>query len=351
MTRHGQGRHSAPRPARRPGGPRWRPVERGQVPLASPVMMSDAAPPRTGIAMTNSRRSVSGQNANEALRSLAIAGHISIDRFQAELQRYCARAIEFWPMVTDSGALPGFWLRTAAADYLYYESQTSPFHQAHILLLLAGRLLLNDGSGITLDLRLVPDLSPEIARLILGDDTQIAGTEDEAERLVFRAMDHAHRRLPGLAARRLLRQLRPLHAALLFAVPEAARAEVPGRPGPRVRLHRAVVEIREAALALRPYVDPEMVAVARKVVHMGGLAGDEVAAAVEGSVLAAALRARGSGQPARSRGGVPGWQHMPGPDLPSEAAWLARVARAFDRDSQAGAGRLSALPGSPLKVS
>jgi hypothetical protein len=304
--------------------------------------------------MTNSRRSVSGQSAGEALRSLAIAGLSSIDGFRAELQRYSARAIELRPVVTDSGAPPGFWLRTAAADYLYYESQTSPFHQAHILLLLTGRLLLNDGSGITFDLRLVPDLSPEIARLILGDDTQIAGTEDEAERLVFRAMEHARRRLPGPAARRLLRQLRPLHAALLDAVPEAARAEVPGRPGPRMRLHRAVIEIREAVLALRPYVDPELAAAARKVMHPAGLAGDETAAAVEASVLAAALRAKASGPPALVAGGVPGWQHMPGPDLPSEAAWLARVARAFDRDSLAGkaeASGLSALPGSPRKVS
>jgi len=306
--------------------------------------------------MTNSRRPASGQSAGEALRGLATAGLPGIDGFRVELERYCARAIEFRPVVTDSGAPPGLWLRTAAADYLYYESQTSPFHQAHILFLLTGRLLLNEGSGITFDLRLVPDLSPEIARLILGDDTQIAGTEDEdeAERLVFRAMEHAHRRLPGPAARRLLRQLRPLHAALLDAVPEAARPEVPGRPGPRVRLHQAVIEIREAVLALRPYVDPELAAAARKVMHPARLAGDEIAAAVEASVLAAALRARASGPPVLAAGGVPGWQHMPGPDLPSEAAWLVRVARAFDRDSLAGkaeASGLSALPGSPRKVS
>jgi len=68
--------------------------------------------------------------------------------------------------------------------------------------------------------------------------------------------------MPGPAARRLLRQLRPLHAVLLDAVPEAACPEVPGRPGPRVRLHRAVVEIREAVLALRPYAGPELAAAA-----------------------------------------------------------------------------------------
>jgi hypothetical protein len=288
--------------------------------------------------MTRSRRSAAEQSPAQALRSLAIAALLSTDGFRAYLQRYCARAIEVWPVVTDSGAPAGVWLRTAAADHLHYESQTSPFHQAHILLLLAARLLLNDGADTTLDPRLVPDLGPEMARLILGEGTQIAGTEDEAERLVFGAMEHAHRRLPGPAARRLLRQLRPLHTELLSAVPEAARAQVPGRPGPRVRLHRAVVEIREAVLALRPYTDPQLAAAAHTVAHPAALAGDQMAAAVEAAVLAAALRAKASGTPALPTGAVPGWQHMPGPDLHSEAAWLGQVAQAFDRDSPAAKG-------------
>ena len=299
--------------------------------------------------MTSSRRSAAEQSPAQALRSLAIAALLSTDGFRAELQRYCARAIEFWPVVTDSGTPPGLWLRTADADYLYYESQTSPFHQAHILLLLTGRLLLNNGPGISFDPRLVPDLCPEMVRLILGDDTRIVGTEDDAERLVYQAMEHAHRGLPGPVARRLLRQLRPLHAALLDTVPEAARAQVPGRAGPRVRLHRAVVEIREAVLALRPYADPQLAAAARKVARPAGLAGDQMAAAVEAAVLAAALRAKASGTPALPTGAVPGWQHMPGPDLHSEAAWLVQVAQAFDRDPLTGTGRLSALPGSPLE--
>jgi len=81
--------------------------------------------------------------------------------------------------------------------------------------------------------------------------------------------------------------------------------------------------------------------------HPAGLAGDEAAAAVEASVLAAALRARAGGPPALAAGGVPGWQHMPAPDLPSEAAWLARVARAFDRDSLGGRRRVQRTAGKP----
>jgi hypothetical protein len=292
--------------------------------------------------MTSSRRPAAGQSPAQALRNLATATLPSTDRFHAELQRYCARTIELWPVVTNSGTPPGLWLRTADADHLYYESQTSPFHQAHILLLLTARLLLDNGPGISIDPRLVPDLGPEMIRLILGDDTQIAGTEDDAELLVYQAMEHAHRQLPGPVARRLLRQLRPLHAALLATVPEAARAQVPGRAGPRVRLHRAVVEIREAVLALRPHVDPELAAAASTVVPPARPAGAQAAAAVEAAVLAAAMRARAWGRPAPATGPVPGWQHVPGPDLHSEAAWLAAVAQASGRDWLVGTAGLSA---------
>jgi hypothetical protein len=275
------------------------------------------------------------QSAGEALSSLAVAALVSSDVFRVELQRCSVRAIELWPVITDPGAPAGLWLRTAGADHLYYESQTSPFHQADILLTLAARLLLGDKSGVTLDSRLVPDLSPEMVRLILGADARIAETHHGSERLAYQAMEHAHRRLPGPAARRLLRELQPLHATLLDAVPQAAHEQVPGRPGPRVRLHRTVIEIREAVLALRPYVNPQPSAAASKAVHAPGLAGDELAAAVEASVLAAAVQGRVSDTTACVTGGIPRWQHMPRPDLHSEAAWLVRVARAFDRDSLA----------------
>lgn len=297
--------------------------------------------------MTNGRepQHASRQRAAEAVRELAILEPFSIDAFRVRLQRYCDRRIEVRPVVTDVGAPPGLWLRTAAADYLYYESQTSPFHQACILLQLAASILLGDGPGMRIDPRLVPDLSPELIRAIVGDDAEVSeAAEDETEALMFEAMKHAQSRPPVRTARRLHHQLRPLHAALLEAVPEAERTGVPDRPGPRVRLHRAVAEIREAELALRPYVDPHLGAAGESAL-MAGLAGDDLAAAMEAAVLRQALHAKAARTPAPHAGRIPGWLHSPGPGLRREGMWLARVARAFARDSQASAGGRGASPG------
>ena len=48
------------------------------------------------------------------------------------LERRDPRAILLVPVTIEPGNPSGLWARTAAADYIYYEQQTSPFHQAHI---------------------------------------------------------------------------------------------------------------------------------------------------------------------------------------------------------------------------
>ncbi|MFE9428747.1 MAB_1171c family putative transporter [Kitasatospora sp. NPDC006697] len=59
----------------------------------------------------------------------------------------------------------------------------------------------------------------------------------------------------GLRDRRTVRRLRPLWTELTAAVPEVVLGERLGR-GPRLRLHRLVIEIRDAALVLAPYAGP-----------------------------------------------------------------------------------------------
>lgn len=249
------------------------------------------------------------------------------EKFWRHVRRESHRAIELVPVDTEPGGQSGMWCRTAETDYLYYERQTSPFHQAHILLHLAARLLLNNQSGPTLDPALVPDLSPRLVRLILGDDVQLSQAEADAENVAILSLERVNRRPSRVNARRMLRQLAPLRAALLAAVPEAARVTV--QTAPRPRLHQVVVEIRDAVLALRPYWDDQVVRRADQEADEAGLAGKARACSVEAAVLAAALRAKEAGVPTSGPCPVHGWQHMPGRDLLSEAAWLVKVSRRF----------------------
>jgi Family of unknown function (DUF6545) len=249
------------------------------------------------------------------------------EKFWRHVRRESHRAIELVPVDTEPGGPSGMWCRTAETDYLYYERQTSPFHQAHILRHLAARLLLNNQSGLTLDPALVPDLSPRLVRLILGDDVQVSQADAAAENLAIVSLERTNRRPSRVKARRMLRQLAPLRAALLAAVPEAARVTV--QTAPRPRLNQVVVEIRDAVLALRPYFDDQVVRRARQEADVAGLTGKARACSVEAAVLAAALRAKAAGVPAPGATPTYGWQYMPGRGLPSEAAWLVRVSRRF----------------------
>ena len=249
------------------------------------------------------------------------------EKFWRHVRWESHRAIKLVPVDTEPGAPSGMWCRTAETDYLYYERQTSPFHQAHILLHLAARLLLNNQSGLTLDPALVPDLSPRLVRLILGDDVQVSQADAEAENLAILSLERANRRPSRVNARRMLRQMAPLRAALLAAVPEAARVTV--QTAPRPRLHQVVVEIRDAVLALRPYFDDQAVRRARQEADAARLTGKARTCSVEAAVLAAALRAKAAGVSASGPCAVHGWQYMPGRDLLSEAAWLVKVSRRF----------------------
>ncbi|MER7759757.1 MAB_1171c family putative transporter [Streptomyces sp. NPDC097619] len=93
---------------------------------------------------------------------------------------------------------------------------------------------------------------------------------------------------------RAARVLRPLWADLTAVVPDvvlAARV----RRGPRIRLHRTVIEIRDAALVLAPHVTPELRARALAAVRAGGPGGERAEVAAEAWALrgAAVARARG----------------------------------------------------------
>ena len=264
-------------------------------------------------------------------RQLAVPVPFELTEFRARIERHTQRVIKLIPAVMRADAPSGIWLRTASADYFYYEEQTSPFHQAHIVLSLAAHVLLGNTSGASVDPRLVPDVSPALTRIMVDGNVGSSLTRLEAETFAFLALEYARpAAYPPSLARRALRQLRPLHSALRETVPEATGA-VACRfwPAASFRLHRQVIQIRDAALALRPYRDPQVAAVATRAARAAGLAGGDLAAAVEASVLSAAMRARTAGDPMRNVAGHAGLSPVTGPDLRSEAACLVKVARAF----------------------
>lgn len=132
---------------------------------------------------------------------------------------------------------------------------------------------------------------------------------------------------------RAYRRLHPLWLALHEADPELALVP-PERMGRRWRrdigflLYRQVIEIRDGRLALRPYLDPGVTAVATSLARQAGLPEEEVRVAGEAATVAAGIAAKTQGRrpgpaaaaPVRATGGE---------DLATEVAWLAKVSRAF----------------------
>ncbi|MCZ7414801.1 MULTISPECIES: MAB_1171c family putative transporter [unclassified Streptomyces] len=96
---------------------------------------------------------------------------------------------------------------------------------------------------------------------------------------------------------RLLRQLGPLWRDLTEAVPEVVLHEELGRRELRMRLHRTVVEIRDAMLALEPYGSAADRERAETVADASGLSGDEHHALANACRIEAARRAKLAGRP------------------------------------------------------
>lgn len=127
-------------------------------------------------------------------------------------------------------------------------------------------------------------------------------------------------------------RLRPLWALLVAAAPGVHLAAQPGtRLNARYRLHRRVIEIRDAELALRPFWDGEAAREAVDAALAAGLPVDEHDALIEAVMIMTALGARQAGAPAD--GGDDGTRILSDPhnDLESEVARLMLVSRAVRR--------------------
>ena len=125
-------------------------------------------------------------------------------------------------------------------------------------------------------------------------------------------------------------RLRPLWALLVEAVPEVRLPTPSGtRFSARYHLHRRVIEIRDAELALRSFEDGRAVSEAAGAAWRARLSQDERDAAIEATMIVTALDARRRG--AGAQGGADAGRCLSEPrnDLESETARLLLVYRAF----------------------
>ncbi|MET7997948.1 hypothetical protein ABZU76_44400 [Amycolatopsis sp. NPDC005232] len=101
------------------------------------------------------------------------------------------RPIELMPVNAPSGGPCGLLMSTARADYILYPTNTTALHRRHILLHEVGHLLCGHvgsdagAEGAAIDIAvsraLMPNLSPELVRRVLGRTTYSAVEEQEAE--------------------------------------------------------------------------------------------------------------------------------------------------------------------------
>ncbi len=155
---------------------------------------------------------------------------------------------------------------------------------------------------------------------------------------------------------RALRRLHPLWTELCRAAPHVALAQPPSAFVDAVqvrdiefRLYRRVIEIRDARLALRPYLHHAAGVAADAAARRCGLSGRAADAFVEATNLAAAARARAAGATAGqdAESGPPNG----GQTFDDELAWLLLVAEHFANPAvrQPAAGSSLVEDGGPAR--
>ncbi|MEV4721952.1 hypothetical protein AB0J94_32600 [Micromonospora noduli] len=105
----------------------------------------------------------------------ALCGHISAAR---------QRPLHLHPltMAGTPGAPGGMWIETQAADHIFYNGDTRPLHQQHIILHEIGHMLCRHRNADTDALAaIMPDLDVEMVRSVLTRSTYSLVAEQEAE--------------------------------------------------------------------------------------------------------------------------------------------------------------------------
>ncbi len=120
------------------------------------------------------------------IRDLEIPVPFDIRSFCQALGARRGRPISLMPMESKSGPC-GLWIATPTADFLFYERETSPLHQNHIILHEASHLLCGHDPALVSDTevsqQLFPHVEPEVVQRILARASYTGEQEREAELL------------------------------------------------------------------------------------------------------------------------------------------------------------------------
>jgi len=321
------------------------------------------------------------------VEELDIPGPFDLGQFLAQVKLRRQRMIFLHPFTSGPGVPCGMWIGTAEADHIFHEAGTSPWHKTHIVTHEIAHMLLGHHCGTQVPQYLVsllaPDVDPALVRLVLGRTGYTTVEEQEAETLASLILEHSaetaavlcrlertwgrghragvcggHTTTPAQACHATTREylramppvrlefisrqgrmwstywrLRPLWVILSRAAPDVQLPPQPGtRFNARYRLHRRVIEIRDAELALRPYWTKEVADHAADAARSARLPADRRDAVIEAAVIVTALDARLRGNP-RRHDDTPAEPVGPVPqnDLGAEAARLILVSRAIRR--------------------
>ncbi|TDB84247.1 hypothetical protein E1264_25395 [Actinomadura sp. KC216] len=166
------------------------------------------------------------------MEALEVPEPWDFEQFRASVAALTGRPLRVMEIPAMPAGLCGVYVSTTGADYVYTTTGTTQFHREHIALHEIGHLLAGHRGEVGVgDLAkvLLPDLSPEVVRTVLGRTSYTSEQEREAEYFATLVLERSR---PGRVEPRVA-VADPAVAALLARLEDSwGRRSVNRRSGP-----------------------------------------------------------------------------------------------------------------------
>jgi hypothetical protein len=130
------------------------------------------------------------------INTMPIPSPFGLEKFRANTERHRGRPLLLIPTNTTADC-SGLWIGTTEGDYIFYERNTTPLHQWHIVGHEIGHMLFGHrGTPISDDefaRLLFPNLDPDLVQSALARSAYTDTEEEEAETFATLLLDHIHR--------------------------------------------------------------------------------------------------------------------------------------------------------------